>query len=64
MIEAHRVFAKPADADRASGAAPGLVERDLRRGADESEVAVPRIHFMKAGADTLLRPDGKADRGE
>jgi hypothetical protein len=64
VIEAHGKFAEAADPNGARCAATGSVHRDLGRGADESEIAVPRIHFMKARADALLRPDREADCGE
>ncbi|MEJ2379481.1 MAG: hypothetical protein P8Y71_30225 [Pseudolabrys sp.] len=59
-VEPHWRIGGGAQADGDAAALAVAVERDLRRRRHESEVATPRIHLVKAGADRLPLPDGKA----
>ena len=63
-IEPQRHGGRSADADGRARAAAVGVERDLRRGRHEGEIALPRVDLVEAHADPRLRPHRKARLGE
>ena len=63
-VEPDRKIGRRADADGDAFAFAVGAKLDLRRRRDESEIAAPRIHLMKADADSFAAPDRKAHAGQ
>src|SRR6185437_3954793 len=62
-LEAHRKIGGRADADGDALAFSAGVQLDLSRRGDESEIAAPRAHFVKADADFFAAPDREVNAG-